>query len=466
MTTTETVPGSELAARVEQLIHEGTVRHITIEHDGHTLATFPMPMGVAGALEQVDLARRYETERRLRVRPEALHQASLAIASAHTPAQILPRLVDLARELIGARYAALGVLSPQGAIDDFYTAGISPEERAQMGPLPQGHGLLGVTLTEGATLRLPDIAQDPRSVGFPPGHPVMHSLLAVPVAHGAAVVGNLYLADKVGAREFSSEDERLLRLLAGQAAVVIEKARLAEKARTLAVVAERNRIGKDSHDRVIQPIYAVTLELESAAEKVEVDPAVARERIDVVIDQLGEVIKNMRRHILGVQPPSTADQTLPEALAALLAETRADALLETDLSVHGEGVHDLPAPLAQDLLQIAREAVANVVRQGRAGRVWVTLDVSEHEVHLRIVDNGIIDCDTRNAPASGHYAWRSLQEWAQGLGGAATIRSARGQGTVVDVRVPVAMPKRAAGPRDHKQGADAHAQGGAPLADA
>jgi signal transduction histidine kinase len=261
------------------------------------------------------------------------------------------------------------------------------------------------------------------------------------VAHGATVVGNLYLADKVGAREFSPEDERLLTLLAEQAAVVIEKARLAEKARTLAVVAERNRIGKDLHDRVIQPIYAVTVELESAAEEVEAAPAVARERIDVVIDQLGEVIKNMRRHILGVQPVSTADQALPEALAALLAETRADALLETDLSVHGEGVHDLPAPLAEDLLQIAREAVANVVRQARAGRVWVALDVREQEVHLTMRDNGI-DCDTRNAPASGYHGWRSLQEWARGLGGVVTIQSARGQGTVVDVRVPIAAPQR------------------------
>jgi signal transduction histidine kinase len=183
------------------------------------------------------------------------------------------------------------------------------------------------------------------------------------------------------------------------------------------------------------------VELESAAEEVEAAPAVARERIDVVIDQLGEVIKNMRRHILGVQPVSTADQALPEALAELLAETRADALLETDLSVHGEGVHDLPAPLAEDLLQIAREAVGNVVRHARAGRVWVALDVIEHEVHLTIKDNGI-DCDTRNAPASGYHGWRSLQEWARGLGGVVRIQSARGQGTVVDVRVPIAAPQR------------------------
>jgi DNA-binding NarL/FixJ family response regulator len=99
----------------------------------------------------------YETQCRLRAQLEALHRVALAVASAQTPTQILQRLVDLASELIGARYAALGVLRPQGAIDDFYTAGISDEERARIGPLPQGHGLLGVTLTEGATLRIPDI---------------------------------------------------------------------------------------------------------------------------------------------------------------------------------------------------------------------------------------------------------------------------------------------------------------------
>jgi signal transduction histidine kinase len=272
----------------------------------------------------------------------------------------------------------------------------------------------------------------------------MHSLLAVPVAHGAAVVGNLYLADKVGATEFSPEDEHLLTLLAEQAAVVIERARLVEKARTLAVVAERNRISKDVQDGVIQPIYAVTVELESTAEDAGANPAGAHERIDVVIDQLGEVIKNMRRHILGVQPASSADQTLPEALAALLAETHADAWLETDLSMHGDGVDDLPAPLAQDLLQIAREAVANVVRHARASRVSVMLDVGEQEVHMEIRDNGI-ECDTRNAPALGHHGWHSMQEWARGLGGTVTIQSAHGQGTVVDVRVPLPVPRNTEG---------------------
>jgi signal transduction histidine kinase len=255
------------------------------------------------------------------------------------------------------------------------------------------------------------------------------------------VVGSLYLADKAGAREFSPEDDRLLRLLAGQAAVVIEKARLAEQVRLLAVAAERDRIGKDLHDGVIQALYAVTLELDSAAEDVEADPPAARASIEGTIDRLGEVIKDVRRYILGLQPADATEHTLPQALAALLAETRAHTLLETDLSVDSEGVDDLQGARAQDLLHIAREAVANVVRHAHAGRLWVTLDVRDQEVRLSIVDNGV-GFDPTTTPPVGHYGLRNLQERARGLGGAVTIQSAPGQGTVVDVRVPVLAPER------------------------
>src|SRR5579883_2284731 len=209
------------------------------------------------ARQHAELESSLAVEHRLRAQLEALHQASLALASAGASEQVLQRLVELARELIGARYAALGVLGPQGAIDGFYTVGISSEERARLGPPPQGHGLLGVLLTEGTALRLDDIAADPRSVGFPQGHPHLTSLLGVPVAHGGHVVGQLYLADKIGAAPFTQEDERLLTQLAGHAAVVIENARLAERVKSLAVAAERHRIGKDLHDGVIQTLYAV-----------------------------------------------------------------------------------------------------------------------------------------------------------------------------------------------------------------
>jgi signal transduction histidine kinase len=142
-----------------------------------------------------------------------------------------------------------------------------------------------------------------------------------------------------------------------------------------------------------------------------------------------------------LQPADATEHTLPQALAALLAETRAHTLLETDLSVDGDGVDVLPAAPAQDLLQIAREAVANVVRHAHAGRLWVTLDVRDHEVRMRIVDNGVA-FDPTTTPPVGHRGLRNLQERARGLGGAVAIRSAPGQGTVVDVRVPVVALER------------------------
>jgi len=160
-----------------------------------------------------ELARRFELERRLRAQLEALHQASLAIASAGTSAQILQRLVDLARDLIGARYAALGVIGPHGAIDAYYTAGVSNEQRARLKSTPHGHGLLSALTTEGAFPAGPDGANDGQLVGASAGHPPM---LSVPVAHGGHVVGALYLADKTETAEFSTGDKHLLTLLATQ----------------------------------------------------------------------------------------------------------------------------------------------------------------------------------------------------------------------------------------------------------
>src|SRR5205823_12997757 len=109
---------------------------------------------------------------------------------------VLQKVVDHARELIGARYGALSVPAPTGGIEAFITAGITSEERALIGPPPVGHGLLSVVLKEGERLRMRELTRDQRSVGFPEHHPPMHSLLAVPIISGGGIAGNLYLAEK------------------------------------------------------------------------------------------------------------------------------------------------------------------------------------------------------------------------------------------------------------------------------
>ena len=142
---------------------------------------------------------------------------------------LLHRLVEAAAELTGARYAALGVIDASGAeLEQFITHGIDEETRAEIGDLPRGRGILGVLIRDAKPLRLHDLAEDPRSVGFPPGHPPMRSFLGVPILLRGVAYGNLYLTEKEGGEDFTEEDEELVTLLAGQAAVAIENARLYE----------------------------------------------------------------------------------------------------------------------------------------------------------------------------------------------------------------------------------------------
>src|SRR6266550_1647849 len=162
-------------------------------------------------------------------RLRALFEAGLAVSSELSLEALLHRLVETAAELTGARYAALGVIDASGSeLEQFITHGVDAETRAEIGSLPRGRGILGVLIREARPLRLHDLAEDPRSVGFPPAHPPMRSFLGVPILLRGVAYGNLYLTEKEAGEDFTQEDEELVTLLAGQAAVAIENARLYE----------------------------------------------------------------------------------------------------------------------------------------------------------------------------------------------------------------------------------------------
>jgi signal transduction histidine kinase len=155
--------------------------------------------------------------------------AGIALGSELTLDALLQRVVETAAELTGARYAALGVIDRSGqTLERFLTTGIDEETHAAIGDLPRGRGILGVLIREARPLRIADIAADPRSAGFPRNHPAMHTFLGVPILLRGVAYGNLYLTEKEGGGEFTEEDEELTELLAAQAAVAIENARLYE----------------------------------------------------------------------------------------------------------------------------------------------------------------------------------------------------------------------------------------------
>jgi signal transduction histidine kinase len=162
----------------------------------------------------------------LRDRKDALLEAGLALASELSLPMVLQRIVDLAAEVTDARYGALGVIGAGGGLVDFITTGISVKQRRAIGALPHGRGLLGLLIREPRIIRVPEIRSHPDSVGFPPNHPPMTSFLGAPVQAIGRVYGNIYLADKRSAAEFSEDDEHSLLILATQAGVAIANASL------------------------------------------------------------------------------------------------------------------------------------------------------------------------------------------------------------------------------------------------
>ena len=156
---------------------------------------------------------------------------------------VLQRVADLAAEIVGAKYVAVGLLAPdRRTLDSFIVSGIPPELHAAIGPLPTGRGILGLLIREGRPIRLPDLARHPASAGFPPNHPPMRSFLGVPVASPQGVIGELYLTEKIGADEFSDEDEHIAVLLSLITAAAVENARLhTDQSRLLEEVQQLHR---------------------------------------------------------------------------------------------------------------------------------------------------------------------------------------------------------------------------------
>jgi signal transduction histidine kinase len=198
------------------------------------------------------------TERHDRLR--ILVEAGISLASELSLEALLQRIVETAAELTGARYAALGVIQPGGQVlEQFLTTGVDPETHAAIGELPRGRGILGVVIREAKPLRLHDLADHPSSAGFPANHPPMHTFLGVPILLRGVAYGNLYLAEKRDGGDFTDEDEDLIKLLAAQAAVAIENARLYEASvRWLRQLESVNEIGNALASQLeLEPLLAL-----------------------------------------------------------------------------------------------------------------------------------------------------------------------------------------------------------------
>jgi signal transduction histidine kinase len=365
----------------------------------------------------------------------AVSDAVLAVAAEHSVEEVLQRLVERARELVDARYAALGIPDGDGGFAEFLVAGMSDELVASLGPLPRTHGMLGAMLEMSDPFRTPDIHDDPRFRGWwPAGHPDMRSFLGVPIVTAEGVIGAFYLTEKSDADEFTANDQEVIELLAAHAAIAIINARLLEHSRELSAVAERNRLALELHDAVSQKLFSVVLTAEAASTMLDLDAAAAREKVERLRDLAGEALSELRALIGELRPPDLARDGLCGALRKHIEVIRplhpAEIDIELDAGATAGEARD------HEVLRIAQEAVQNALRHSGGGRVFVRLARANGGIALEIADDG-----TGFDPADAGLRARrlgltSMEERAERIGGRLDIDSGPGLGTRVRLEVP------------------------------
>jgi signal transduction histidine kinase len=541
----------------------------------------------------------------------ALHRATLSLFADLSLDGVLRRITYAAKELANASYAALGIPDEEGGLETFVTVGMSEEEIREIPHPPIGEGLIGEMMRTGESIRIPEIGDHPKAVGFPAGHPEMHSFLGVPIAAYGRPLGQIYLTDKQGTPAFTADDQRLIEMLAAHAAAAIENARLyrqvlsneaelaqrneqlelindlasglistmeledmlerilervigifaagwgeihlAEEegrfrmalpgghgnrsywdlqefergqgflgrvveegeileatdlerdaphlaegvlasgygtvvgvplftrgrvvgvlslgffgtrdfsererglleavgaafglgvenarlnrqARRLAVLEERERIGMDLHDGIIQSIYAVGLTLESTRGLGEEDPGEASELLGQAIDALNATIKDIRSYILDLQPSRFEDTDLQESLLRLSCEFEANSHVELDVRLDPEALNAFEPRQERVLLRIAQEALANVAKHSRASRAWLHVRRTGDQVLLQVIDNGQGFDPERTAQRLGH-GLPNMRQRANRIGAEFETVSSPGEGTTITVRLDVA----------------------------
>jgi len=375
------------------------------------------------------------TREQLQERLIALHKASLELVKDVSLDHLLERIAKVACEQSDARYAALGVLDENGKLVKFITVGMTDNEIKLIDHPPVGKGLIGELMDTEVPLRVPVIQEHPRSSGFPAHHPNMVSFLGVPIRALNQQLGQIYLTEKIGAPEFTADDEKIIQMLAAYAAAAIQNARLHENTHRLAVLEERERIGMDLHDGIIQAIYGVGLSLESALHSFEDEPQDAKARVQHSIEGLNQAIRDLRGYILDLRPRQMGNEGLMSGLNRLLTEFRANTLANVQLTGNENELKDLPQAHSMVLFHICQEALANVAKHAKAKQVDISIWSTDERVLMEIHDNGKgFEMEKMNA-SIGH-GLANMQTRVHAVGGDVDISSVVDEGTTVLAWVP------------------------------
>jgi signal transduction histidine kinase len=348
---------------------------------------------------------------------------------------LLHHIVEEASSLVDARYGALGVLNEQRTgLEQFLTVGLGDAAEEAIGARPTGRGVLGLLITDPKPLRLDDLGAHPETYGFPAGHPPMKSFLGVPirVRVNATVYGNLYLTDKMGANTFSDEDQALAEALALAAGIAIESTRLHERVRMLSVLDDRERIGRDLHDRVVQRLFALGMGLQATKRLPELD--LVRERVDRAIDDVDATITEIRTTIFELGDSSLSGG-VRQSVLALTHELAPSLGARPEVSFAGPVDNSVPQHVADHLLAVVRESLTNAAKHADASHFIVRLGVGD-ELVLEVIDDGV-GMDPSVLDEDHGLGLANLRNRAEKLQGTLDIQPADGGGTKIIWRVPL-----------------------------
>lgn len=362
---------------------------------------------------------------------KALSEAVLAITGELHLDTVLSRLAEIASQLIGAKYAALGVPDGKGGLSRFLTYGMSDEEIDRMDHYPLGRGLLGMLVRRPESIRLAEMSHDERAVGLPPNHPPMRSFLGVPILSKGKILGSLYLCDKYDGTPFNEDDEEMVGLLAAHAAIAIENAMLYGQLKRLTIVEERDRISMELHDGIIQSIYALGIRVDLARLALNDKPDV-QSQLHTVTNDLNRVIEDLRRYIqdlrVGVDYTVVLHERLDEIAQGFRQVCKARLILDV-----ARGFTLLTEARLHAIVQMTRETLSNIARHAEATEVYVDVQESTSHIALVVSDNGKGFDPAQATKGNGLH---NLRQRARLLNGSVDIVSQPGRGTTITIILP------------------------------
>ncbi len=359
-------------------------------------------------------------------------EAVVEAAEADTLEDVLEQINLVAKDIVNARYAALGVPDGKGGLRFFKTAGLTPEQADAIPHEPEGRGLLGAIMRDREIIRLDHMSSDARSAGFPDNHPKMDSLLGVPIQVGQQLYGMLYLSDRVDGLPFDEQDEWLVETLAGYAALAIAGVQLSDQKNRVTLLEERERVAMELHDGTIQSLYAVGMKLQL----MRLSGEMSLDALGESINDLDMVIEDIRGYILNLKTSNYRMQTIREALEDIVVRLSARESMDVDVSAPDERPF-FSAPVFEAVCQIARESLSNVLRHAEAKSVSVTAKQRNDQFVLTIKDDGVgFDMHNPDRHYSG-MGLRNIRQRARICDAELEITSVVDEGTQVKITLPL-----------------------------